>query len=124
MPAGWTAAFVGEDQRQGCRGLYIMWWQVRCPDACHTGSWTLWLEQSGSLYLSIKQVCSCFPECWLRASMHWSSLVGGLPMWQDLIGAQAHRSACDGRQSADWEALLVPINLAPNDVVVHCLWLT
>ena len=32
--------------------------------------------------LSIEQVCSCFPGCWLHAEMRWSSLVRGLPTWQ------------------------------------------
>ena len=80
MPAGRTAAYEGEDQRQGCRESRLSSGSRWCwLDPCHTGSLTLWLEQSGSLYLSIKQVCSFFPECCLHADMPWSSLVAGLP---------------------------------------------
>ena len=77
---------------------------------CSSWYWTFatllhWLEQSGPLYLSIKQVCSYFPRCWLHAEMRWSSLVGGLPMWQHGFRAHAYRAACDGRQRAEWGAL-------------------
>ena len=90
---------------------------------CRSWSWDFatllhLLRQSGTLCLSDKQVCSCFPGCWLHAEMCWSSQVAGLPMWQQRVRAHAQRTACDGRLRAAREALDIPVNLAPNDVVV------
>ena len=113
----------------GLQGIvHDRWWQVvRCPGPCHTGSWTLWLEQPGSSYLSIKEVCSCFPACWLQAEMCWSSLMGALPMSQDVVRAHAHRSACNGRQRAGFEALDVQTlhqtqQMAPGGRQPRAIW--
>ena len=98
---------------------------------CSSWSWTYatllhWLEQSGPLCLSIKQVCRCFPGCCLHAEMRcaleqsggWLANATQLP-WQHGFRAHAYRAACDGRQRAECEALHVPMNLEPKIVVVH-----
>ena len=57
---------------------------------CNSWFWTFtallhWLEQSGPLCLSFKQVCSCSPSGQGHAEMCWSSLVGGFPSGQHVL---------------------------------------
>ena len=59
---------------------------LNCSSWCWSFAALLhWLEQSGPLCLSVKQVCSYFAECRRHAEMCWSILARGLPMWQHVV---------------------------------------
>ena len=123
MPAGTAAAFGGEHQCHGCRELYITssvrWFAVQIPAT----------KPHGHFGLHNQGLCFSASSRCVAVSLGASFLLrcagaGGLPTWQHGFRAHAQRNACNGRERAEWEALDIPVKLAPNDVVVHWLWLT
>ena len=93
-----------------------------CSDDAHLQRLVLGLRNTAALAGMVRDFVSerqAGAQLWVLASRcnMLEQRVGGLPTWHtwlERMPAGLRKNVCDGRQRAEWQALHVPVNVAPK----------